>query len=60
MKGPLDAHMLGVCLLITPRQILMLERFLPKCEPLPHEKSAYAEFKEAIDYEAAIKRKKYL
>lgn len=52
--------MLGVCLWITPRQILMLARFLPGCEPLPHEEQAYAEFKEVIDYEAEIKRKKYL
>jgi hypothetical protein len=47
---------------ITPRQILLIEemcaKFIVTLNGIDYE--AFADFKEQIDYEAAIKRKKYL
>jgi hypothetical protein len=59
--NPFDAYMAGFCIWLTPRQILILDKM---CEQfLPEEgveKEAFTDFKEQIECEAAIKRKKYL
>ena len=57
-----DLYMAGFAPWITPRQILILEQL---CEKFKDEmedsidKDAFLDFKEQIDYEAAIKRNKY-
>lgn len=56
-----DSYMAGFCPWITPRQILILEKL---CEKFKDEltgidKEALLDFKEQIDHEAAIKKKKY-
>lgn len=60
--NPFDAHTSGFALWITPRQILILaalcEKYAPTLDGI--HKEAFLEFKEQIDYEAKIKRKRYL
>lgn len=59
--NPFDAYMAGFALWITPRQILILEEmcaeYVSKLEWI--KKEAFLEFKEQIDHEAAIKKKRY-
>lgn len=61
-NNPFDAYMAGFAPWITPRQILILEEmcaeYVAKLEGI--ELEAFLEFKEQIDHEAKIKRKKYL
>ena len=60
--NPFDAYMAGFAPWITPRQIIILEemcnRYKDVLEGIALE--AFLEFKEQIDHEAIIKRKKYL
>ena len=57
-----DAYMAGFSPWITPRQILIIEKMCNKFAPTLSgiEKEAFMEFKEQIDHEAAIKRKRYM
>lgn len=60
--NPFDAYMAGVCLWMTPRQILtihrMCERFKDEVEK-GVEEEAFLDFKSQIDHEAEIKKRKY-
>lgn len=60
--NPFDAYMAGFAPWITPRQILILEEmcaeYVLKLDGI--QKEAFLEFKEQIDHEAVIKRKRYL
>lgn len=61
--NPFDAYMAGFSPWITPRQILILERFCAKFESESMsdiDKEAFLDFKSQIDHEAAIKRKRYV
>lgn len=66
-NNPFDAYVTGVCLWITPRQIIILDRmfdFLQNCpEPIfiegSVEEEAFLDFKSQINREAKIKKKKY-
>jgi hypothetical protein len=58
--NPFDAYMNGICLWITPRQILIIEKMCSKFIPEEGiEKDAFLDFKEHIDHEAEIKKKRY-
>jgi len=62
-NNPFDAYMAGMSVWITPRQIIILSDFLKDAniDKLNEvEKDALLDFKSQIDYEAEIKRKKYL
>ncbi len=60
--NPFDAYMAGFAPWVTPRQILILEKmcaeYIKNLEGI--ELEAFVDFKEQIDNEAKIKRKKYL
>lgn len=61
--NPFDAYMAGLSIWLTPRQILILEEMCKMFESVVEEgikKEAFEDFKSQIDYEAEIKRKKYL
>lgn len=61
-NNPFDAYMAGFCLWMTPRQILVIEKMCEKHKDIVEkgvEEEAFLDFKSQIDYEAAIKRKKY-
>lgn len=62
-NNPFDAYMAGMSVWVTPRQIIILSDFLKdiNIDKLNEvEKDALLDFKSQIDYEAEIKRKKYL
>lgn len=59
---PFDSYMAGFAPWITPRQILILKKM---CDTFVEtlrgiELEAFMDFKEQIDHEASIKRRKYL
>ena len=58
-----DAYMAGFCVWISPRQIILLARFLNKFDILdglnPIERQAILDFKSQIDHEAEVKKKIY-
>jgi hypothetical protein len=60
--NPFDSYMSGFAPWITPRQIILIEemckKFIVTLNGIEYE--AFVDFKEQIDHEAAIKRKKYL
>ena len=65
--NPFDSYMSGICLWVSPRQILILDRifnFLKDC-PEPFfvegtvEEEAFLDFKTQIEHEAEIKKRKY-
>jgi len=61
--NPFDAYMMGFCIWLSPRQILILEKMCKIFEGMPEkgpEEEAFIDFKVQIEYEAEIKRKKYL
>lgn len=60
--NPFDSYMAGFSPWISPRQILILEELCEKFAPTLDgiQKEAFLAFKEQIDYEASIKRKRYL
>jgi hypothetical protein len=61
-RNPFDAYMTGVCLWLTPRQILILERmcsFFADTVEKGVEEEAFLDFKSQIDYEAEVKKRKY-
>ena len=66
-NNPFDAYMAGVCLWITPRQILILDRIFNSFGNSTEsfftegtvEEEAFLDFKSQIEYEAEIKKKKY-
>lgn len=62
-NNPFDAYMSGFCLWMTPRQIILIEKMCNKfsdCLEDGVDKEAFLDFKEQIEYEAEIKKKKYL
>ena len=61
-NNPFDAYMAGFCLWMTPRQIIIVEKMCNKFINCLDgvEKEAFLDFKEQIEYEAEIKKKKYL
>lgn len=63
--NPFDAYMNGLCLWLTPRQIIVLEKMCkffkddPALTPGSADQQAFLDFKEQIDHEAEIKKRKY-
>ena len=56
-----DAYMAGFSWWVSPRQILILLEMFKKFTPKPGvETEAFEDMKSQIEYEAKIKRKKYL
>lgn len=66
-NNPFDAYMSGVCLWLTPRQILILDKIFKFLENCPDkflidgsvEQEAFLDFKTQIEHEAEIKKRKY-
>lgn len=62
-NNPFDAYAMGLCLWITPRQILVIHKMCDRFKDEVDkgvEEEAFLDFKEQIDYEAEIKKRKYL
>lgn len=58
-KSALDAYMLGMCLWMSPRQILICDKMCSEFVPEPEDAKAFEDFYSQIKAEAEIKRKKY-
>ena len=61
--NPFDSYMNGLCLWMSPRQILVIEKICNHYEHIIEDaidKEAFLDFKEQIDHEASIKKQKYL
>ena len=64
-RNSFDSYMNGLCLWITPRQIIILEKMCkffkddPDITPGIVDQQAFLDFKSQIEYEAEIKKKKY-
>ena len=60
--NPYDSYMNGLCLWLSPRQIIILDDFLNSIKSSflnDADKEAFLDFKSQIDHEAEIKRRKY-
>lgn len=61
-ENPFDAYMKGICIWISPRQILIINKmceFFKEMVGKGVEEEAFLDFKSQIDHEAEIKKKKY-
>ena len=64
-RNPIDSYINGLCLWLTPRQIIVLEKMCkffkddPTLTPGSADQQAFLDFKEQIDHEAEIKKRKY-
>ena len=62
-SNPFDAYMAGICMWMTPRQILIIDKMCELFKDVVDvgiEEEAFLDFKSQIEHEAAIKKKKYL
>ena len=66
-NNPVDACMAGICVWVTPRQIIILDKAFKFLQNYKEqifsegtvEEEAFLDFKDQIGYEAEIKKKKY-
>ena len=64
-RNPFDSYMNGLCIWLTPRQIIVIEKMCkffkdePTIAPGSVDQQAFLDFKEQIEHEAEIKKRKY-